>query len=307
MFDYYGDFNSLYTKQTEDNLYRIGIVGADRNINRTSYNVIKSKINNSKRVVIPIGSTKDEAPMLFIIIGLVLSVLMGILINSKKKLREDASRALLRPYNFFADIRDHRIISGFATIILMLILAGSHSLLIINLLYYFRNSIIFEKVLISFGSPALISSMSFLAWNPNEAFFILFALSILFFIGISILISLTSFFIRIKIYFRSIFFTVVWAVLPLALLLPIKMVLYRILAGNSFDMYVYIFLGIYFLWIARRIINGVYVIFDINAGRAYLYSLLTFVLIFSSLLLYFQIYHSTIYYLINVFNQANLI
>ncbi len=307
MFDYYGDFNSLSAKYSEDNLYKIGILGVDKNINRISYNVIKSKLTNTKRITIPLGNTKDEAPILFIIVGLVLSILAGSLINSKKKLREDATRALLRPYNFFADIRDHRIISGPATIILMLILAGSHSLLIINLLFYFKNNIVFEKILIAFGMPALTSSISYLAWNPTEGFFVFFAISILFFLIISLLISLTSFFIRIKIYFRSIFFTVVWAVLPLALLLPVKMMLYRFLEIGSFNLYIYIFLLLYLLWITRRVIKGVYVIFDISASMAYLYAFVALVVTLGGMLVYFQIYHSTIYYLIDIFNNTNLV
>ncbi len=306
MFDYNGDFNSLYSKYSEDNLYKIGILGADKNTNRIGYNVIKSKINNSKRVIIPIGSSKENSPVLFIIIGVILSVLTGVLINSKKKLREDATRALLRPYNFFADIRDHRIISGFATVVLMLLLAGSHSLLITNLLYYFRNSIVLEKILLSFGLLSLPSSISYLAWNPRDAFILFFIISILFFLVISILIMLTSFFIKIKVYFQGVFFTVVWAVLPLALLLPVTMVLYRILITDIVNSYVYGFLVIYFLWISRRIINGVYVVFDISAGKAYLYSLITTIVVLGSFFAYFHYFHSSIYYLIDVFNQANL-
>lgn len=307
MFDYYGDFNSLSTKCSEDNLYRIGILGVDRNINRISYNVINSKLTDTKHITIPLGNTKDEVPILFIIAGLVLSILAGALINSKKKLREDATRALLRPYNFFADIRDHRIISGFATIVLMFLLAGSHALLMINLLYYFKNNVVFEKILLAFGIPELTSIISYLAWNPTEGFFVFFAISVLFFLIISSLISVTSFFIRIKIYFRSIFFTVVWAVLPLALLLPVKMMLYRFLKVGTFNLYIYIFLLLYFVWIARRVIKGVYIIFDVSAGMTYLYAFVAFVVTLGGILLYFQVYHSTIYYLIDIFNNTNLV
>ncbi|MBU0473449.1 MAG: hypothetical protein KKF62_04745 [Bacteroidetes bacterium] len=307
MFDYYGDFSSFYAKYSENNLYRIGILGVDKNLNSTSYKVIKAKINNSPRVTIPLGNSKDDAPMFFIIVGLVLSILMGILVNSKKKLREDASRAFIRPYNFFADIRDHRIISGFATVLLMLILSCAHSLLIINILYFLRDNILFEKVLLSFGIPSLISSLNYFAWNPIEAFFFFSLLSVFSFLFLSALISLTSFFIKIKIYFTSIFFTVIWASLPLALLLPVKMVLYRILEANIINHYIYIFLFGYLLWLISRVMKGVYVIFDINAGRVYLYAFVIFLILFGSLILYFQINHSTIYYLINVFNQAKLI
>ena len=307
MFDYYGDFSSLYAKYFEDNLYSIGILGSDKNINRTSYNVIKAKINNLQRVTIPLGNTKDDSPLFFIITGLILSIMMGVLVNSKKQLREDATRAFIRPYNFFADIRDHRIISGFATIFLMLILAGSHSLLIINILYFFKNNILFEKILLSFGNYSFISTINYFAWNPSEAFFFFLGVSVLLFLFVSVLILLTSFFIKIKIYFKNIFYTVVWAVLPLALLLPIKMVLYRILAANIINTYIYIFLLVYLIWISSRIIKGIYVIFDINKGKAFLFTFLIVSILFGGFLLYFQINYSTIYYLISVFNQAKLI
>ena len=307
MFDFYGDFSSLYTKYDEDNLYSIGILGVDKNVNRTSYNVIKAKITNSQRITIPIGSTKDDSPMFFIVVGLILSILMGVLVNSKKKLREDATRALIRSYNFFADIRDHRIISGVATVFLMLILAGAHSLLIINILYYFRNGILFEKVLLSFGNPSFISSLNYFAWNPVEAFFFFFMFSVLLFLFVSAIILLISFFVKIKIYFTSIFFTVVWAVLPLALLLPIKMVLYRVLSADVINGYIYIFLLVYLLWIANRVVKGIYVIFDISAGKAFLFTFFSLIILLAGFLLYFQISYSTIYYLICVFNQANLI
>jgi beta-galactosidase len=307
MFDYYGDFNSLYSKYTPDNLYRIGILGVDKSPDRLSYNIIKSKLKTLKRVTIPLGNAKNDTPMLFIVAGLLLSLFMGIIINSKKKLREDATRALLRPYNFFADIRDHRIMSGIATIIIMIILAGSHSLLITSLLYYFRDSILFEKGIIAFGVPALVHFISYFAWHPTEAFFFFSGLSILSFFLLSGVIYLASSFIKIRIYFQSIFFTVVWAALPLALLLPVKMVLYRILSAESINLYIFIFLALYFLWIVKRIIKGIYVIFDISAAAAYFYSIVFSGIVIGAVLLYFQISHSTIYYLINVFNQANLL
>ncbi|MCK7516354.1 MAG: hypothetical protein MZV64_00805 [Ignavibacteriales bacterium] len=85
-------------------------------------------MKNTEKVTIPIGSDKDDAPMIFIITGLVLALLMGVLVNSGRKFREDASRALLRPYNFFADVRDQRIISAYHSLFLALIVALVSSL-----------------------------------------------------------------------------------------------------------------------------------------------------------------------------------
>jgi len=307
MFDYYGDFSSLFTNYTAENRYEIGVVGEDRNINRISYNLIKSKLLTNKRVTIPLGNKKDDAPMFFILVGLTLAVMMGILVNSKKKFREDATRALLRPYNFFADIRDHRIISGFATIILMFIIAGSHALLLSNLLFFFRNSITLDKLLLSFGMPSFISSINYFAWNPYESFFFFTLFSIVFFLIISVIISFTSFFLKTKIYFRNIFITVVWATLPLTILLPVKMVLYRILAADIINPYIYGFLLLYIFWILQRIIKGVYVIFDISLSRAYFFIILLIIFSLGGTLLYFQLGYSTIYFIINSIYQAQLI
>lgn len=307
MFDFYGDFSSLFTKYSDENKYAIGVIGEDRNINRISYNLLKSKLISNKRTTIPLGNKKDDAPMFFILAGLALAVMMGILVNSKKKFREDATRALLRPYNFFADIRDHRIMSGLATIIMMFILAGSHALLISNLLFFFRNSITFEKLLLSFGVPSLISGINYLAWSPYESFFFFTLMSIVFFLIISVFISIASFFLKMKIYFRNIFITVVWAVLPLSILLPAKMVLYRILIVDIINPYIYGFLILYLFWILQRVIKGVYVIFDISLGRAYFFTILLIVLSLGGILSYFQLSYSTIDLIINSIYQAQLI
>ena len=116
MFDYRSDYPSIISGYNEENLLRLGLAAENRNTDRMSYKVIYAKLNNFEKVTIPIGSKKDDSPMLFIITGILIAIVMGIMINSGKKFREDSSRALLRPYNFFADVRDQRIISGVHTL-----------------------------------------------------------------------------------------------------------------------------------------------------------------------------------------------
>ena len=303
IFDYYGDFNSLYTKFSTNNLYQIGILGADRNINRIGYNVIQSKLKNANRITIPLGSKADDAPLFFIFMGLGLSIFMGVLVNSKKKFREDALRALLRPYNFFADIRDHRIMSGVHSAILMIILSGAHALLLNNLFYYLRTNLIFDKLLLACGNPSIIDFVSYFAWNPIEAYFLLFVISLILFLSISVIVKWASFFIRTKIYYRNIFFTLVWAFLPVVTLLPLTMVLYRLLETELFNTYIYLFLLFYFVWTLQRIIKGVYVIFDLGSARVYFFALMIIFIFTGGFLFYFQFTYSTIDYIITAINQ----
>ena len=145
----------------------------------------KIYLKNANRITIPLGSKADDAPLFFIFMGLGLSIFMGVLVNSKKKFREDALRALLRPYNFFADIRDHRIMSGVHSAILMIILSGAHALLLNNLFYYLRTNLIFDKLLLACGNPSIIDFVSYFAWNPIEAYFLLFVISLILFLSIS--------------------------------------------------------------------------------------------------------------------------
>ena len=306
IFDYRGDFSSSTTGFNENNIYRIGILDEGRELNRLSQRVIYSKLHNMEKVTIPIGSKKDDSPMVFILFGMVLALLIGFIVNSKRKFREDATRALFRPYNFFSDVRDQRILSGFHSNFLMLMLSGTSALLLSNLLFYFKDNILLEKITLAFGMPSLSKWVAYLAWNPNQAIMWLTGVSIAFFFVITILINLASFFVRNKVYLSSAYFTVTWSFLPLLLLLPLGLILYRILNAEFVTLYLFIALLIFTIWVYYRLMKGIYVIFDINAGAVYFYSLMFIIVVVGGVLLYFQISNSTIYFIMNAFKQYSL-
>jgi len=302
---YSGDYPSLVSKFNPTNIYFLGL--ADEEANNLTKNVVTSKLKKLERVIIPIGTFSQDFPLFIIFSGLVLGVLLGILINSKKKFREDATRAFLRPYNFFADIRDHRVLSGFHTNALMLILAGAHSLLITNILYFFKDNFLFEKFLLSFGSSNIIKFFGDLAWNPVKCFIYFFFLSVVLFFAIALLIKLMSLFLKTKVMFFNIYYVVVWSFLPLSVLLPVKLILYRVLSENIINIYIYGFLIIYLFWIFQRILKGTYVIFDISRSRVYALGLLIFTILFGGFILYFQLTNSTISYILLSLKQYQLL
>lgn len=306
MFDYKGDFSSLSNGYNKDNTYSIGIAGQDRSTSRIAYNVINSKLHNAEEVTIPIGSSKDDAPMAFIIFGILLAILMGILINSGKKFREDSSRALLRPYNFYADVRDQRIMSGFHTMGLAIVVVAVASLIVSNVLFYWRDNILFEKFLLAFGSPALINAVNFLAWHPVQSLIWLTAAFAVILLLIALLIKTASFFIRNRVYFVSVFYAVVWSLLPLVLLIPLGIILYRILNTEIANLYLYILLVIFAIWIFYRILKGIHVIFDVNAGSVYFYSILIILLFAGGLLVYYELTNAALDYLMFTFKQHNI-
>jgi beta-galactosidase len=306
MYDIRGDFRSIISGYDKNNVYNIGLISEDRNQERLAYKVLSARMRNTEKVTIPIGSNKDDAPMIFIVTGLVLALLMGVLVNSGRKFREDASRALLRPYNFFADVRDQRIISAYHSFFLALIVALVTSLIFANLFFYIRNNVLFEKIILAFGSTGMISGISYLAWNPLNALIWIFVLSITIMILLTIIITAASFFVRTKVYLSSVFFTVVWSLLPVVLLIPVGIVLYRLLNAGVGNIYIYIFLLAFVLWIIYRLLKGISVIFDVNASGIYFYGLISIAVIILILFLYFEVNNSVFQYLKLVLKQFNI-
>jgi beta-galactosidase len=307
LFDYSGDFTSLYGGYSKDDSYKLGILSEQQSYGIIVKKVLESKLNNTTRVTIPIGRGRDENKLMFILLALVLSIVMAILINIKKKFREDCTRALFRPYNFFADVRDHRIISGLHTLVLLLVEAGSISLFLTILLYYLRSNLLLEKLLLAFGKPFFISKASFLAWNPELSFLYIFFLVILIVILISLLIKAVSFLIKTRVGIGSIFYMVVWSLLPFTILLPVELIFYKILMTGSYSLIVLIFQLLFYLWILQRILKGIYVLFDISKVTVYLYGTSALIIAIGGILFYFQLTNSTVYYLINAVKQYNLI
>jgi beta-galactosidase len=306
MFDYRGDYAPLTGGYNNENLYHIGILGETRETSRLSYKVIFSKLHNTERVTIPIGSKRDDAPMIFIIFGLALAILMGVLVNSGRKFREDTSRALLRPYNFYADVRDQRMMSGYHSTLLAIVVSTISALLLANILFYLKDNIIFEKILLSFGSPLIMKTISYLAWNPLPALLWLSAFSAAVFIVLIIVIKISSFFVRNRVFTSSVYFSVVWSFLPLVLLIPLGIVLFRLLHADVANFYIFIALAVFTVWVFYRLMKGIYVIFDVPAGSVYLYSLLILALIAGAILLHFEINNSVIDYLLLTFKQYNI-
>lgn len=307
MYDIRGDYFSLVNGFNKENIYNIGLVSEDRSTEYLSFKVLSARMRNLEKVTIPIGSEKDDAPMIFIITGLLLALLMGVLVNSGRKFREDASRALMRPYNFFADVRDQRIISAYHSLSLSVIVALVSSLILGNLFYHTRTNILVEKLLLSFGSPTIMSASSYLAWHPFNALIWLFVIFVIFMIVLTIIIKAASFFVRTKVYLSSVFFTVVWALLPIVLLIPIGIVLYRVLNVGTANIYIYVFLILFCVWLMYRMFKGISVIFDVNPGGVYFYSLLIILSLITIMILYYEVNNSVFQYLKLTLKQFNIL
>jgi beta-galactosidase len=304
--DYFGDYSSFLCGGSDRNLYRLGLMDENRSKNRISYKVVYSKLNNLEKVTIPIGNKKDDSPMIFIVFGLLLAIFMGVLVNSGRKFRDDASRALLRPYNFFSDVRDQRIISASQTTLLGLIIAAVIALIISNILFHLKTNLVFEHVLLAFASPMIMKTATYLAWHPFMSLVWLTIFNIVLFVIIALVIKIASFFVKTKVFIVSVYFTFIWSLLPVVLLIPVGIILYRVLLAGSINLYIYFGLGFVILWILHRLMKGIYVLFDSKPGTVYLYCSMFLLALIGSVLFYYELKDSTVQYILFAFKQFNI-
>jgi hypothetical protein len=123
----------------------------------------------------------------------------------------------------------------------------------------------------------------------------------------TLLIRLASLFIKTRVYLTSIFFTVIWAFLPMVFLIPLGIVLYRVLVADIVNLYIYISLFGLTVWVVYRLLKGIYVIFDSSPGSVYFYSSLLFLFFIGGILVYFEVKNFAIQYILFTLKQYSII
>ncbi len=306
MFDYRMGLPTLIGKYNDQNIFPVGLIDEDRNPVRPVYKSLYALLHNLQAVTIPIGIKKDTSPISFIIFGLVLGMLIGFLFNSSRKFREDAGRALIRSYNFFADVRDARMYTVLPSMILSVLVSGSLSLVISSFLFYFKSSITFEKVLNSLPNENLIAFISYLSWHPIACLLIMIILVWLHLIFITTIIRIAAYMVMNRVSLSSAFYVVSWAHIPVLLLVPFAIVLYRVLQIGSLNIYIYGVWVIFSIWMALRVLKGTHVIFDISPGKLYFITAILGLIFFGGLGYYFQESYFTIDYLLQALRDFKL-
>ena len=140
-----------------------------------------------------------------------------------------------------------RIMSSIYTTFLAIISSAISALLLSNLLFYFKGAMKLEKILLSFGSDRIMNIFSYLAWHPVASLIWLTVVSFIAMVAFAVVVKGVSFFVRIRVYLITSYYAVIWSFLPLTLLIPLGLVLFRLLNMNVAN--IYIFMG------ARSIYN----------------------------------------------------
>lgn len=286
--DYRTDRPILSVNNGDQTIATCGLFGIDREL-RQSANMLGALFTNQKTPEVLIGDYTPPSTVLFIFVGIASALAFLLLINNSRRFRENVFRSLSRPYNFFADIRDQRILSNVHTTVLGVVIAATFALIVSSVSFFYRMDEGFDALLSAIvTSDALKSGLNYIIWRPAlsvAAFTILFFIALL---GVAALIRACAVFVRNRIFFNDAYTIAVWGALPVLLLIPVAMILYRILEWHDASAMILtiVLIGV-FLWMLYRILRGTSVVYDIRPTKVYGYALggilaLSLVLYFTS-------------------------
>lgn len=299
--DYRLPYHSIVSGKLDNQLMKYGLVNEYRDKKKLSYHTLKSYLNESKLPLIMQGDYNEKANVIFILTGLLFLALTIITINSTHRFRENVSRAVLKTYNFFSDIRDGWFISSFHSVLLALITALSSALTYSSLFYYWKDKIDFEKFISLFNSGLLFEFISYVAWRPIEATLYFTLLLLICMALLIITIKFFNLFVKNKIFINHAFLIVVWSAIPSLILIPLGMVTFKVLSLKKYDLLIYIIVALFHLWIFLRTLKGISIVFEVKKSKVYLVSFLFLISLLVILILYLQINFSSLDYFMDYF------
>lgn len=267
--DWRGDRPLMTVSNGEQYIHPMGVVSFSRE-KRAAYDLVKSLYNSEKTTALPIGRYRASFPFAHIIWGFIVIFVMAYLYHYNRRFNESFMRSLVRPYNFFADLRDVRSVSIPQTIILAGAVSVTLALVLSGILYHYRTSTFADYIITQFVvSDAIKERIIAATWSP---FFGILGFSLMFLTGfpiIALCVKLFSMFVKRRIYWYHAFAITVWGALPIVLLSPVGMALFKLLESQLYVIPVFVLLAMVHLWVFIRILKGVSVLFDVSPLKAY--------------------------------------
>jgi len=294
--DWRGDRPIMTIEHPDRFLSTMGLVSYTRE-KRPAFEKVRALFNNEKIAALTMGTYSENAPIIFVVVGFVLLLSFAYLLKSHRRFRESVLRSFLRPYNFFADIRDQRILSYFQTTALGIAVAFTLALVGASFFYHFRDNANMDYILTHFlFSDALKGSFSEIIWHPFKSMLVFFLLIAIWLLIVATFVKIFSFFVQTKVYFFHVYSIAVWSALPVVLLIPVGMVMYRVMESDAYVLPIMILLGAMGIWVLIRLLKAISIIYDVASLRVYTggaFVLLVFLVI---VLIYYNYAQSTIAY-----------
>jgi beta-galactosidase len=232
---------------------------------RLAYDVLKARFNNEKPPVLMVGNYSPDHPASFVVIGLLIILIFAVMYNLFRRFRENVVRSFLRPHNFFSDVRDQRMLSLFQTSVVGFIGSLSAGLLLANIMYFMRSVYFFDALVSLFIQPVWLKQwVNYASWNPLANIAVLTACFFVLLLAFALLLRIVSFFSKKNILLFDSYSVSMWSVLPMIILSPIGLILYRMMEVPFLEILAVLTVLLFNVWIVSRLFKGSAIVLDIR-------------------------------------------
>lgn len=276
--DWRSDRPSLVTRSPDPFVVSMGLVGLNRE-KRTAFEVTRALFNEEKVHALPVGNYSSNTPIIYVVSGFLMLILFAFMYNANRRFRDSVNRSLFRTYNFFADVRDQRIISNLHSVLLGVIIAVTLATVTSSIVSHYRSNLLFDNMLGQFLPDEVKGWLVRMVWNPAEFILVFSGLVMLKLLVAAFVIKFFSMLVKTRVTFYHSFSVSIWSSLPFAVLIPVSMILFRLMETEFYIVPVFVMLGIIGFWVVLRLLKGISIIYDIYAGKVYALGFLMIVLL----------------------------
>lgn len=268
--DWRGDRPVLTVDVTDRTVYPMGLVSAKRE-KRLAYEMVRALYNEEKISALPAGMHRPGFAIAHVLTGLFVILLVGYHYSYNRRFSESLKRALLRSYNFFADLRDLHTVSVLHTLLLASAISITFAGLCSSVLYHYRADRLFDYVLTFFVlSDVIKEEIIWVTWHPFGGIVVLTGLFFVAGLLVALLLRIVSLVLRAKATWFHVYSVSVWGASPVVILSPLAMSLFKIMENPLYIIPSFAVIAVFLVWTFLRVLKGISVVFETNSFRTFL-------------------------------------
>jgi beta-galactosidase len=253
--------------------------------------------NDEKVQALPVGNYSSNAPIVYVISGFAMLISFAFMYNANRRFRDGVNRSLFRTYNFFADVRDQRILTYIHSLFLAVIISVTWATVLSSILSHYRENILLDNLLSQFMSDGIKEWFVRLVWNPANFIIVISAIIFLKLVLLSIIVKLFSMTVKSRVLFYHAFSISIWSALPYIILIPVAMIVFRLMETEFYIIPVFILIDLITVWVILRLFKGISIIFDVYPVKIYAIGFFIIMIVCIAFYVYLDYTKSTTVYL----------
>ncbi len=286
--DWRGDRPLMAISSGDRYVYPVGLLSYSRE-KRTSFEMVKLLYNGEKTNALPIGRYRASFPVAHIAWGFAVIFVIAYLYHYNRRFNDTFKRSLIRSYNFYADLRDVHTVSIPQTFVLAASVSVTLGVIISGVLYRYRTDTLADQLLTMFVVwDGLKEKLISATWHPFTGIMLFSVVFLCFYPLIALLIRVFALLVKRRVYWYHAFAVAVWGSLPIVLLSPLAMALFKLLQSDLNVIPAFVLVVSFLIWALLRILKGVSVIYDISRLKAYIGGILLVFVILGGLFVYYE-------------------